>query len=182
MTNKECNFLKRFRKIRNITQKELAEKLNYSLATIKTYEKKKLSKKFKIKLLEKFKLSEIERTELGIEYNECLLENIESLKVKEEYLNEYENKLKKEKIKLEKEKFLLKLEQNKSDYLKIKDILSTLNITIHELDVQTTLSLNIKEISKKELKIIIEKNILELEKIVKRFNNKIKGCGIYDIE
>ncbi|WP_427043146.1 helix-turn-helix transcriptional regulator [Fusobacterium sp. SB021] len=173
------NILKEFRLKHNLTQKELAEKLGYSLSTIKLYENhsEKISKKI-IK-----KLSEFSDTVIHKNNNELtnITELLEEITKKEEMLTLLEKKLNKEKIELEKEKILIALEENKSDYLKIKAVLIKLKSIVGELDIKSSLASNIKEVTKKEFCQIIEKNIKELEEIKNKFDKKLEDI-IYDIK
>lgn len=184
----KINFLKKFRKSRNITQKELSKNLDYSLATIKSYEKKeKLPMKFVDKLNYIYKLTNEEKKELNFEPLTQEMElnfykKLEEIKLKEEYLNKLEQKLKREEIKLKKEKLLTYLEENKSDYLKIKEVLINLKSIIGELDVKTSLSFDLKNITKNEIINILNRDIQELEKIKKRFSTDLMEEIIYEFK
>ncbi|MGL5149442.1 MAG: helix-turn-helix domain-containing protein [Clostridium sp.] len=183
---KEENFLKNFRKKRKLTQKELSARIGYSIATIKLYEKKNIiTEKVLDKLILYFELEEEERKKITVNMEKenvevTFLKKLEELKIKERYLDAFESKLKREEINLKKEKTLLYLEENKSDYLKIKDVLIELKSIIGELDIKSALSLDIKQITKKEIAEIINKNIQELHNIKKRFDNNLVEEIIYD--
>lgn len=182
---KKENYLKNFRKKRKLTQKDLAIQTGYSIATIKLYEKKNVvPEKFLDKLIFFFELDEEEKKlepTIKKEKSETIFfKKMEEIKIREKYLEALESKLKKEEIKLKKEKSLLYLEENKSDYLKIKDVLIELKSIIGELDIKSSLSLDIKQITKKEIAGIINKNIQELFNIKKRFDNDLVEEIIYD--
>lgn len=178
------NLLKEYREKYNLTQKELAKKLGYSLATIKIYETKqeKVSKKMRIALEN---LAKNLKGECIIENSKNEISNIkekmEEINKREEVLELKEKKLKKEELKLNKEKLLLALEENKSDYLKIKGVLIQLKSVIGELDIKVRFSKEIKLVTKREIINTIEEDIKELEKIKNRLKTSLEDI-IYEIK
>lgn len=178
------NILKEYRKKYSLTQKELAKKLGYSLATIKFYETKqeKVSERMMLALENLSKTLAKEWTVINSK-NEIanIEEKMEEINKREEVLKLKEKKLKKEELKLKKEKLLLALEENKSDYLKIKGVLIQLKSVIGELDIKIRFSKEIKFITKKEIINTIETDIKELEKIKNRLNQEPEDI-IYDIK
>lgn len=175
---KKENILKKFRIKNNLTQKELAEKLGYSLSTIKLYESnsEKISERI-IKKLSELPNSSISKNNNIVDVSEVLKE----IARKEEVLALWEKKLAKEELKLKKEKLLSALEENKSDYLKIKAVLIKLKNIVGELDIKSSLAFDIKETTKREFCQILEKNIKELEEIKNKFEKEIKDI-IYDVK
>lgn len=173
------NILRKFRLENNLTQKELAAKLGYSLSTIKLYERnsEKISKRIAEKLSELSTPVIIKNSEKITDINGVL----EEIAKKEEVLALWEKKIAKDKLELKKEKLLIALEENKSDYLKIKAVLIKLKNIVGELDVKSSLASDIKEITKKEISKILEKNIKELEEIKNKFDKELKDI-IYDVK
>lgn len=171
---KKENFLKIFRSKRILTQEELSKKIGYSLSTIKKYESSNnLSTKFVKQLKNSFILDSFEKDFLNKSYKEIkyisLKDKEKELEKKALKLKVLENKIKKDKISLEKEKILINLENNKSDYLKIKDTLVEIKSIIGKLDRITLFSKGLKSSTKKEIDIILKNDIEELKKIRKRF-------------
>lgn len=173
------NILRKFRLENNLTQKELAAKLGYSLSTIKLYERnsEKISKRIAEKLSKLSTPTIIKNSEKITDINGVL----EEIAKKEEVLALWEKKIAKDKLELKKEKLLIALEENKSDYLKIKAVLIKLKNIVGELDVKSSLASDIKEITKKEISKILEKNIKELEEIKNKFDKELKDI-IYDVK
>lgn len=178
------NILREYRKKYNLTQKELAKKLGYSLATIKLYETKQEKVSEKIiqalndlseNLTQEWTISNSKNKMIDVE------ERMEEINKREEILELREKKLKKEELRLKKEKILLALEESKSDYLKIKGVLIQLKSIIGELDISIRFSKEIKLFTKKEIISTIETDIKELEKIKNKLNEHLEDI-IYEIK
>lgn len=192
------NLLTKSIRIKNkFTQKEFGEVTKYSEATIKKYEygKSKVSNKFLLKLLrlpfltEKETIiitNELKKTPSGkrnLKNNDEILKEInEKLRLiikKENDIKKREKEINKEQIKLKKEHTLHFLENNKSDYAKIIDSLSKINKEVVNLEMKASFHPILKEISRKEILRMIERNINIFTEIYKKLESNEMEDVIY---
>lgn len=187
MENVVVSFLKSVRKNRGLTQKKFSEEVNYSEPSIKKYEsgRRRPTIKFLLSLQTIFSLTSEEENFLEFiikklqekdgdsnDKNLSLEQRELEILKKERELESKEKKIKKQKLELEKEKVIFMLDAYKSDYSKILETITSLKKYISELDEKTSFNLKIKEISRKELCIMLENSVRDLDNIKKRIENK----------